>query len=241
MKNLFLIFLVFFGLSITSSFSQVKKGSDVPVKSYTRKDGTVVPSHYRTSPNYTNRDNFSTKGNVNPYNGKIGTVNPDNKNLEVSGLGFQEYSRTKNNSNHETFFFRYFPEKSIGYHTNLNGLGMDITYRVRNNVFGVGYTIDIDSYDFDNSIVSPNFTDFWKLIYGKRIFKNYFLKGIGGLQIERDHYVRRSRFVNRSYRTFYKGVGVFGVFGEGNLSFVPEITFDNYWGLGLGLGFALNF
>jgi hypothetical protein len=37
------------------------------VRGYTRKDGTVVPGHYRSAPNGTNRDNFSTRGNTNPY------------------------------------------------------------------------------------------------------------------------------------------------------------------------------
>ncbi|MGYP001594147808 len=33
----------------------------------------VMPSH-RTSPNKTKLDNYSTKGNYNPYSGKKGTV-----------------------------------------------------------------------------------------------------------------------------------------------------------------------
>jgi len=32
--------------------------------------------HYRTNPNPTTRDNWSTKGNVNPFTGKPGTKNP---------------------------------------------------------------------------------------------------------------------------------------------------------------------
>jgi hypothetical protein len=35
----------------------------------------VAPS-YRTSPNKTKLDNYSTKGNYNPYTGKSGTANP---------------------------------------------------------------------------------------------------------------------------------------------------------------------
>lgn len=35
----------------------------------------VMPSH-RTSPNTTKLDNYSTRGNYNPYTGKIGTKNP---------------------------------------------------------------------------------------------------------------------------------------------------------------------
>lgn len=51
------------------------KNSDgsVKVDGYTKKDGTVVVPHNRTAPNKTKNDNWSTKGNVNPYTGKAGT------------------------------------------------------------------------------------------------------------------------------------------------------------------------
>jgi len=47
------------------------------VRGYTKKDGTYVAPHYRSSPNSTRNDNYSTKGNVNPYTGKEGTKDPD--------------------------------------------------------------------------------------------------------------------------------------------------------------------
>ena len=43
------------------------------VNGYTRSNGTYVKGHYRSSPNSTQRDNYSTKGNYNPYSGKKGT------------------------------------------------------------------------------------------------------------------------------------------------------------------------
>jgi len=43
------------------------------VRGYFRKDGTYVQPYYRTSPNYTVRDNYSYKGNVNPFTGKKGS------------------------------------------------------------------------------------------------------------------------------------------------------------------------
>lgn len=46
--------------------------SDVYVQGYTRKDGTYVEGHYRSAPNNTSADNFSTYGNTNPYTGKPG-------------------------------------------------------------------------------------------------------------------------------------------------------------------------
>lgn len=46
------------------------------VQGHIRKDGTYVPPHQRTLPNSTRTDNWSSSPNVNPYNGKKGTVDP---------------------------------------------------------------------------------------------------------------------------------------------------------------------
>lgn len=43
------------------------------VKPHVRKDGTYVEGHYRTRPNSTVDDNYSTRGNYNPYTGQSGT------------------------------------------------------------------------------------------------------------------------------------------------------------------------
>lgn len=43
---------------------------------YVTKNGTYVAPSYSTNPNGTKFDNFSTQGNVNPYTGEAGTVNP---------------------------------------------------------------------------------------------------------------------------------------------------------------------
>ena len=40
---------------------------------YTRDNGTYVQPTYKTNPNGTNLDNYSTQGNYNPYNGSSGT------------------------------------------------------------------------------------------------------------------------------------------------------------------------
>ena len=46
------------------------------VNGYTKRDGTYVAPHHRSDPNRTQRDNYSSKPNVNPYNGKKGTKEP---------------------------------------------------------------------------------------------------------------------------------------------------------------------
>ena len=57
----------------SSSTCCSKSGSDVHVHGYTKRDGTVVKPYTRAHENSTQRDNFSTRGNVNPYTGKVGT------------------------------------------------------------------------------------------------------------------------------------------------------------------------
>ncbi|KKT22798.1 MAG: SH3 superfamily protein [Parcubacteria group bacterium GW2011_GWB1_43_8b] len=49
----------------------------IKVKSYYKPStGSYVQSYYKTSPNRSKLDNWSTKGNYNPYTGKKGYVNP---------------------------------------------------------------------------------------------------------------------------------------------------------------------
>lgn len=54
------------GIGVTNSSVRYQQG-------YTRKDGTYVQGHYKTSSNETNFDNFSTSGNVNVFTGSAGT------------------------------------------------------------------------------------------------------------------------------------------------------------------------
>lgn len=46
------------------------------VRGYVKKDGTYVAPHMQTNSNSTRVDNWSSKPNVNPYTGKVGTVDP---------------------------------------------------------------------------------------------------------------------------------------------------------------------
>lgn len=70
MKHIFLAVLI---IMVSASFSFAK---DVFVKGYTRSDGTYVQPHHRSSPDSSRLNNYSTEGNVNPYTGQHGTVNP---------------------------------------------------------------------------------------------------------------------------------------------------------------------
>lgn len=52
--------------------------ADVHVNGYTRKDGTYVQPHYRSSPDGDFGNNWSTLGNINPHTGSLGTrTSPD--------------------------------------------------------------------------------------------------------------------------------------------------------------------
>src|SRR4051794_14410817 len=46
------------------------------VHGYTKSNGTYVAPHYRSSPDNSLYNNYSTRGNVNPYTGKVGTKDP---------------------------------------------------------------------------------------------------------------------------------------------------------------------
>jgi hypothetical protein len=50
--------------------------ADHAVRGYVKKDGTYVAPSSATNPNRTQRDNYSSKPNVNPYTGKQGTRTP---------------------------------------------------------------------------------------------------------------------------------------------------------------------
>jgi hypothetical protein len=70
-KNLAMIFattLAFTGAALAAD--------DHTVKGYVKKDGTYGAPTVATNPNATKLDNYSTKGNVNPSSGKVGTVDP---------------------------------------------------------------------------------------------------------------------------------------------------------------------
>jgi len=68
-------FVIFLFATISLLFLSVSSvEAAVRVSGYIRKNGTYVAPSYRSTPNKTKLDNYSTKGNYNPYTGKVGTV-----------------------------------------------------------------------------------------------------------------------------------------------------------------------
>lgn len=51
--------------------------AQVQVGPHVRRDGTYVQPHQRSMPNQTPLDNYSTKGNINPWTGEPGHRNPN--------------------------------------------------------------------------------------------------------------------------------------------------------------------
>ena len=70
-RNYFLslIFIIIVGVLVVTSVAEAV----IWVKGYYR-NGTYVSPYYRTNSNNTKLDNWSTKGNINPYTGKKGTI-----------------------------------------------------------------------------------------------------------------------------------------------------------------------
>lgn len=92
MKKIAVIIAALVVSGLAASGAAIAK--DVRVDGYTKKDGTYVEPHHRSSPNSSPYDNYSTKGNDNPYTGEKGTVSPDSQNSNPYGGG--NGSRKKN-------------------------------------------------------------------------------------------------------------------------------------------------
>ncbi|MED4285493.1 hypothetical protein P4679_26560 [Priestia megaterium] len=69
MEKISLAVMLALGLFVSTSQAE----ADVSVKGYYRKDGTYVRPHMRSDPDGNFENNWSTKGNINPYTGEEGT------------------------------------------------------------------------------------------------------------------------------------------------------------------------
>lgn len=69
--------------------------ADEYVQGYYRKNGTYVQPHYRSSADGNPYNNYSSRGNVNPYTGQVGTKDPNDYYSQGSSDSF--YSRARRN------------------------------------------------------------------------------------------------------------------------------------------------
>ncbi|WP_200859533.1 hypothetical protein [Bdellovibrio bacteriovorus] len=82
---------------LSATFVSATASADTYVNGYYRKNGTYVQPHYRSDTNSTRSDNWSTKGNVNPYTGAYGTKNPYG-----SGSSYNNNSYGNSNNSNST-------------------------------------------------------------------------------------------------------------------------------------------
>jgi hypothetical protein len=75
--------------------------ADQYVHGYTRSNGTYVAPYMRSSPDSITSNNWSTKGNVNPYTGAPGTRNADSS--YGSSYGSSSYGSSNSNSNNSLY------------------------------------------------------------------------------------------------------------------------------------------
>jgi len=108
MKKNYILLLILLVLSICQVVRSQTNSSYRCQKGYVKKStGTYVKPHYKTTPNQTNRDNYSTKGNTNNWTGTKGTRAKDysneaqnygkGKTIQTGSKGGQYYYNNKGN------------------------------------------------------------------------------------------------------------------------------------------------
>jgi uncharacterized protein YgiM (DUF1202 family) len=163
MKRFITFFLVIL-ISVVGVLGQTNS-NHVKVKGYYKIDGTYVQPHYRTAPNSTIRDNFSTKGNVNPYTGESGYVNPDTKTYNYpNNSNNSKSSNYYNNSilnsitnNHNNYSYSLYRDKPT-YKTNSSA---NVRQHM-NTSSAIVMTVPAKS---DVKVISSFFGDWWEIYY----------------------------------------------------------------------------
>jgi hypothetical protein len=69
MKKIFIVLLMTLSIPVNATSSHRVRG-------YVKRDGTYVAPHRQTNSNHTQRDNWSSVPNTNPYTGKRGSKLP---------------------------------------------------------------------------------------------------------------------------------------------------------------------
>lgn len=63
-------------LALAALLASPLSAKSVHTKGYVKRDGTYVSPSFKTSPDSSRLNNYSTKGNYNPYSGKVGGCEP---------------------------------------------------------------------------------------------------------------------------------------------------------------------
>ena len=83
--------MVLIGLVLAAVAASAGAQTAHGVRGYTKADGTYVAPHYQSNPDTTRLNNYSTQGNVNPYSGQSGTVNPYAPKPATNPYAFKPY------------------------------------------------------------------------------------------------------------------------------------------------------
>ena len=85
------------------------------VSGYVKSNGTYVAPYYKSSPNSTVRDNYSYKGNLNPYTGSTGTNYYRSSPSSSYYNGSTSSYRSDSNSGSGTNYYKTSPTPSYGF------------------------------------------------------------------------------------------------------------------------------
>lgn len=83
-----------YAIFLTLALIPVASMADRYTHSYVRSDGTYVSGYHSTSPNSTRNDNYSTRGNINPYTGTPGYHPRDYESSSSSSYRYQAPAST---------------------------------------------------------------------------------------------------------------------------------------------------
>lgn len=94
-------------ITIGAVFITTASVADTYVRGHTRNNGAYVQPHMRTNPDRTMYNNYSTRGNVNPYTGRAGTVKPYSR--PRNGYSTRSAPRSNNYGNYNSSRRSYKP------------------------------------------------------------------------------------------------------------------------------------
>lgn len=163
-------------LLFTLIFTGVTLAKDVYVEGYTRSDGTAVKGHYRSAPNSTINDNFSTEGNINPYTGKKGWI--PKKSIITSLPQQQTNSTNTHNYNNSTIDY---PNESVSYSTKHDSFFSDISPigLVFSILFALGLMMILIIEPYKHTVEFLNSPSEYHKKYGTEEVCWNFIRGVG--------------------------------------------------------------
>lgn len=143
-------------LSLSVLFISSPAAADVFVKGYFRKDRTYINSHYRSNSDGFFYNNWSTKGNVNPYTGRAGTKTLKNS---ASSILYGSYRPMKSYAISLYDLVELYERNIIPYQTHLDQ-DLDQTidnYDLEQTIDAArqqyeGYKSENVIYDLDNNV-----------------------------------------------------------------------------------------